>query len=391
MPAELKEKSRRAVSGRDDTTRTSRTAPLKTAAIWAVGFFLLVNGALWLVAGGNKEASDDLWSGTKSIDLALNDYAELKTAPDVVLLGSSLMMYPFWTMDREISQHIPDIFHHHRSRALEKMLAGAGGKKSPSVFSMAIFGQMSSDAFIYVNDYLKGKKTPQVLIWGIAPRDFSDSDLPRPMATLTFKRLIGLANFGRYANLYLPTFKDKADFLMTKACFFYGRRWRLQQEVGKAASKAYGFAGIAKEENSRKRGGESKAGFMLNGSHADRWMASEIEYKRRYKDIDSKDLSVQLGFMKRLLLTCRQRGIKVIVVNMPLTDINRNLMPAVFYEKFRKQIGSLALSEGAEYVDVGSSPEFIHEDFWDTAHLNHKGGHKLMKHVVPVTRRVLSN
>ena len=151
----------------------------KTVAAWVAAFalFVIANFTLFAIFGPTKRYDDDLWNGTGSIDLALKDFQALKEKPDIVLLGSSLIMYPFWSMDFVNHKDIGDLFHHHRSLTLEENLTKNGVR--PTVFSWAIFGQMASDSYIYANEFLKGEKKPKLLIWGVAPRDFNDAELDR--------------------------------------------------------------------------------------------------------------------------------------------------------------------------------------------------------------------
>lgn len=358
----------------------------KQAAIWALILFAIVNMGLWKLESGKK--SNDLWHGSGSIDLAIKDFNALSRKPTVVLLGSSLIMYPFWSMDIAIDpKHVGDIFHHHGSFALEEDLRKSGFA-DPHVFSFAIFGQMVSDAYIYVNEFLQKDRAPRYLVYGIAPRDFSDHDLSTPMATNTFKRLVNLDNLANYSELYLPGFQDKMDFVLSRLCYFYGHRWRLQQEFGKAVEKSYVATRVhAPLQN---KIDFNNAGFMMFGGFKARWDSSKAEYARRYKDIATRDLSVQMGFLKRLLQVAHQRGIKVVLVNMPLSDVNRNLLPPEFYKSFRSQLASTASQADARFLDIGDSPEFNHGDFWDTAHLGPSGGRKILAHLTPLLREMES-
>lgn len=353
--------------------------------IWAFLIFAAINLALWPLAGGDKQAKN-LWSGTGSIDLTLNDFNKLENAPEVVLLGSSLMMFPFWSMDCEKDRSLGDIFHHHRSQVLESKLKQEGFA-SPTVFSFAIFGQMVSDAYIYVNEYLKEDRSPRFLIYGVAPRDFSDYDLPGPMSTNSFKRLVNLSNFNRYAGLYLPGFQDQAEFVLSHACYFYGKRWRFQQELNKGVNKLYEIAGFTIPK-SNIESEDKKSGFMLYGSTEERWTNSKNEYERRYRNIGERSLDIQMGFLQKLLDTCHERGIKVILVNMPLTDVNRGIFPPGFYAKFRRELSTKANRSGVRLLDIGDSAEFTHLDFWDTAHLEQAGGHKIVSKLVPIMKEM---
>lgn len=379
MPATLLDEQQKQGQVRSEAPK-KRSVWVKRVTFAALGLFLALNTVLW-VKCGNDKVSHDMWSGVGSIDVAVDRYGKVAQKPRVVLLGSSLMMYPFWSVDKEADPSIDDIFHHRQSLALASAITPAGQPK-PLVFSFAIFGQMISDAYLYVDQFLKGDKTPEYVVFGIAPRDFHDSDLSAPMASYSFKRLVTLTNFFDYAGMYLPTFQEQADFVLGRSVFFYGRRWRLQKEVNHAFEKVYALFGIKSPVAEQPR---TQAGFMLAAREDVRWDGSKNEYARRYRSIDSsKDVALQLAFLNRVLELCGKRNIKVILVNMPLTDINRGLLPAGFYDQFRKDLATAANRKGVQFVDLGSDPGFTHADFWDTSHLNNAGGHKLIARIKPL-------
>lgn len=122
---------------------------------------------------------------------------------------------------------------------------------------------------------------------------------------------------------------------------------------------------------------------MLTGSAEERWSNSVKEYRRRYHGIGDKDLSIQEGFLNKVLAVCAERHIKVVLVNMPLAQKNRDLMPPEFYKAFRAKIATIAHRPDVKLVDLADSPDFTEADFWDTAHLNHFGGRKLINHIAP--------
>ena len=367
-----------------------------TATFCAFSIFAVFNAVLWGIAGEEKvkgSASDsvaDLWSGAGSIDLAVNGFKALKEKPTVVLLGSSLIMHPFWSMDVQLDNKIDDIFHHHSSITFARDLEASGCSKQ-NVYSFAVFGEMASDGYIYANDFLKGAKKPDVVVLGMAPRDFSDAFLTAPTATFTFKKVVGLNNFARYADAYLPGWQDKADFIATHACYFYGKRWRLQHELEKGLTKVYRLLHMDAATKPVAQTGKpaSQAGYLSAAMTDERWTNSAKEYRARYRDIENKDLTVQMGFLQRTLTLCKERGIKVVLVNMPLSDTNRDLLPSSFYADFRHRLGNLAEQSGnTQYVDLGDASEFNHNDFWDTAHLNFNGGHKLLAHITPIVKKL---
>ena len=360
-----------------------------SAAILSLTIFALLNLYLSAIYGDDShvkgKASDsnrDLWSGAGSIDITVNNFRSLREAPTVVLLGSSLIMHPFWSMDAELGD-VGDIFHHHESLVLAHDL-GVAGFKAPRVYSFAVFGEMISDAYIYVNDFLKGAKTPKLVMFGIAPRDFSDADLPSPTASFTFKRLVGLKNFDRYVDDYMPGMQERGDFIASHTCYLFGKRWRLQHETCRAVNKFFARFGIKGDTAVSADESTQHPGFMLGGTRDERFILSSEEYKRRYRGIGEKDISLQKSFLSKTLATCNDRGIKVVLVNMPLTQTNRNLLPLGFYDDYRTSITAIASRyKCTEFLDLGDSNIFKDHDYWDTAHLNNLGGHKLLNCIEP--------
>ncbi|HEY9775681.1 MAG TPA: hypothetical protein V6C81_18095 [Planktothrix sp.] len=362
--------------------------------ICALVIFAIVNLLLWRycyaekhpVRGSGVDANgENMWASTASVDIAADQFKNLSNRADVVLLGSSLIMNTFWMMDRRDDPNLPDVFHYRGSRNLEHALSVAG-EQQEHVFNMASFGQMVSDSYIWANEFLKAPKTPDVVVLGVAPRDFYDADLSAVMATFTFKRLVGLRNLPSYAELFLPRWTDKLDFVLNHACYFYGKRWRLQHESDRfllSSCRLLHLTPTAPKDKRPPREQLLHQGFLMEAMTEDRWANSKREYHRRYHDIDTADLSIQYNFLARLLQLCHQRGIKVVLVDMPLSAENRAEMPAGFYRKFQDRLRAIAKAPSVSYVDLSESKQFNHEDFWDTAHLNANGGHKLVEQIMP--------
>lgn len=378
-----------AASVNDTSEKVSRHKGLFTRVLWSLALFGAINAGLWtFVAEGKKPDSDaNCWNSAASVEETINSFHALKAKPDVILLGSSLVMFPFWAMDVAENKGIADIFRYHNSEALKKKLKEAG-REQKTVYSLAVFGQMASDAYLMTNEYVKGDKTPKVIVYGIAPRDFYDHSLASPMATFSFQKIVNLSNFSSYAGAFLPDFEKKADWLAMHLCYFYGKRWRLQMETDKAINKVYSTLGIV-DPNATKADTTAQGGFMMEGSTEDRWNNSVKEYKGRYKEIAEKDHSLQMGFLTRNLKNLRERGVKVVLVNMPLTKRNLDILPSGFYASYQKEIKDVADMPGVKLVDLGNCSDFNDDDYWDTTHLNHVGGRKLLNRVVAAVKELL--
>ncbi len=392
--------------------KSSRLA-LKRPITLALAIFAVVNVGLAHLSNVQQErsarsAGGDFWTNPALIDLAIKEYKEQKPPANVVLLGSSLMMFPFWAMDASFDPKISDIAHYHKSVALQATLEKSGIKNS-SVFSLSSAGQMSSDAYLYANEFLKGDTKPEVVVWGIAPRDFADDNVKSPMATVSFKQIVDLHNFSSYAKTFLPRFEDKAEFIANHSCFLYGRRWRFQKEAERTLEKISGAIsafvapvttggggsnGTANSSKAAKPANpaDQSIASLLSGTAEQRWETSTREYRGRYKNIAERDLSVQMSCLENTLKVCRERGIKVVLVNMPLTKVNQGLMAPGFYQRFNDQVKTLAAAQGKDVtlVDMTNQSQFAESDFWDTVHMNHIGGSKLIGGILPAIRNYLN-
>ncbi|HIA54457.1 MAG TPA: hypothetical protein EYN91_20625 [Candidatus Melainabacteria bacterium] len=378
------------VSSGSKNEKSNKRRGIVTRVLWSLALFGAINAGLWTFVGDGKKNPTDAncWNSGASVEETIKGFEALKQKPDVILLGSSLVMFPFWAMDAADNKNISDIFHYHNSEALKKQLKEAGCGQE-NVYSLAVFGQMASDAYLMTNEFVKGKKTPKVIIYGIAPRDFHDHSLSSPMATFSFQKIVNLSNFPSYAGAFLPDFEKKADWLAMHLCYFYGKRWRLQMETDKAINKVYSTLGVASPAATKSDTAGQGGGFNLEGSTEDRWNNSVKEYQGRYKEITEKDHSLQMSFLTRTLNNMRERGVKVVLVNMPLTKRNLDILPKGFYAGYQKEITKVADMPGVKLVDLGDSKDFDDNDYWDTTHLNHVGGQKLLKHVVPAVKELL--
>ncbi len=78
-----------------------------------------------------------------------------------------------------------------------------------------------------------------------------------------------------------------------------------------------------------------------------------------------------------MLTTCKKNGIRMIVVNMPITKENRTLIPGKLYARYQNEICGLPAQFGDELIDLDSNEAFQLSDFYDSAHVNAQGGKKV--------------
>ena len=108
------------------------------------------------------------------------------------------------------------------------------------------------------------------------------------------------------------------------------------------------------------------------------YIGNSVEYAKRYRNCNPPFYRKELDYFSALLSYTKQEDIKVMVVDMPLTAINRALLPPVFWTSYKTGLKAACAQAGARYLDLSADPSFVLADFVDTVHLNAGGGTKLI-------------
>ena len=356
-------------------------------------FFIavLAFGALSLLAGIYRfwQAQPTDYPYRSWTAWAIDDFLHQQQKPDLVFLGSSLMLVPLAGVDADFLNHRLDGSQHHRSVYFENSYRVKTGFQ-PRTFNFALPGEMPSDAYMITDFLLKGDRRPQVLVYGVGPRDFMDNLLPSPAATDPFRFLSRFGDISNYAPLMMPQFNERLSYELGRAIYLYGHKTDLADHFGAVAAKQVDH--VAPLPASVKpasheviahllpeyRPFELQKGeaFFRPSSPADlnNFVDNVGEYRKRYKTLKRETFNTQLKFFHDTLETARQRGIQVVVVAMPITDINRGLLSASSWNAYHSAIKSIAADEGATFIDSEQETAFNRSDFGDTVHLHARGG-----------------
>src|SRR5271156_1251724 len=101
-------------------------ALLGAAALWAIAIYFLLNIALSLGTGASQRLHskpEEKAATYQACDSAIEQFRQAATAPQVVLIGSSVVMAPLWSVDARSFAGVADVYHHHRSLELSRLLA----------------------------------------------------------------------------------------------------------------------------------------------------------------------------------------------------------------------------------------------------------------------------
>ena len=103
-----------------------------------------------------------------------------------------------------------------------------------------------------------------------------------------------------------------------------------------------------------------------------------VEYRKRYKQLKWDTFLSQMSFLGESMEIARQRGIHFVLVSMPITELNRQLLGEFPQQVYKKTVAVLAKSKGATFIDLDGSGQFELADFEDTVHLHSGGGRKML-------------
>jgi hypothetical protein len=86
----------------------------------------------------------------------------------------------------------------------------------------------------------------------------------------------------------------------------------------------------------------------------------------------------QVQFLGETMDLANERGIRTVLVAMPITQGNRDLISGFVWDLYKKNLRNMAAMKGATFVDMQAIASFNNKDFADTVHLNGPGGTKFL-------------
>ncbi|MBX9571386.1 MAG: hypothetical protein K2X77_20995 [Candidatus Obscuribacterales bacterium] len=371
------------------------TGFFKTRFAWALLTFLVVGvAAAWLNFGAVSPDNFPVLSWT---GWTIKDYLNSKQRPNIVFLGSSLMLVPLDGVDADYLGKRVDGSQHHHSVYFEDKLKEKTGL-SLKTFTFALPGEMPSDAYLIVNNLLKGKNKPDMIVYGVGPRDFLDNMLPSPAATDPFRYLSRFGKIDQIADRVSPEFFPRLDYELGKVSYFWQKRADISQTAEQAATSLInamvplpvdGYPTTFDERrllmpDFRPCEVPRGAAFFRPTTAAERnnFVDNLAEYKKRYATMKWDTYISQMRFFADALDVAHAQGIKAVVVAMPITDLNRQLLSNLSWDAYRKGVLAMAKRKGASVIDLSESKDFNRSDFGDTVHLHSGGGKKFFDVVI---------
>lgn len=306
-----------------------------------------------------------------------------KDTPNTVLmLGSSLGIFPAALADfKEFGEPKPgaDKFLHYSSyRYLDKLLSADCGSPVKTL-NLSNQGGMTSEDLLLLKGAFKAGINPKLVILLTGPRDFLDHQTNKIGESKLSKALLvrisdslwnfsdtPTANLETLASRFLPLFlqRDAVTKFLTTG---------LKKTIAFVWNKPYRDKPVATGGSLESIKDEPGLPEMMDFYTAN--------YKIRYLPIDWQRWKLESEALGQIVEFCQQRKVPLLIVAMPLTSSNRDLLPADFISKHQSMLAQLFNNnhDSAVLLDLFASDQFNIEDYMDTVHLRSCGGMKLAK------------
>lgn len=348
----------------------------------------------------------------------LCDYIENGERPDVVFMGSSLVLWANYQPDRylKLTSEDTNLMAYLDCRYFKQLLEKSLKKKVTTV-NLAFLASTPADCLLITKGLIENKRTPSAIVYGIAPRAMADNHTPcggaiggkavlniwkpggsEPIDTLLYlaKPVLSCPPILNTIREYRltgdnPNFNQTMDFWIAKVWSPYKRRSEIKSDLNELA------LALVRKGSAQKRqlpaleqagNNPARARCILGQDHDQRDNYSEVskiekdlvQYNGRYNPPNFEKLKRNGQELESLLSLCKRKDIKVFLVEMPLTQENRELIKPELNKKYNEKIESLCRKYGSIRIEVTEG--FNRSDFIDSAHLNGKGGKKFQEKLV---------
>lgn len=364
---------------------------LKSRFLATLLIFSLVSGLLAFSQAFRLAADDYPYQSWTS--WTISDFLRRKERANVVFLGSSLMLVPLAGVDADFLGKRLDGSKHHISAYFQHKLKQETGLDIKA-FSFALPGEMPSDAYLILRNLLSGARKPDVIIYGVGPRDFLDNTLSSPASTDPFRFLSKFGEFGSIASSYMTDFMLQLDYGLGELFYPYGARADISRVLSETTEAAInrllplpsGVIAMNSDEKRRLIAAyrpyevlEGQSWFRPSTAEDHKIVLNNLdEYKKRYGKMNWNTYICQMQFLASLLNLSKERGIHVVLMTMPITDANRCLISSLSWQAYHDGVLGMARRKGATVVDLNRDSDFSNADFMDTVHLHSGGGKHLL-------------
>ncbi|MBX3136092.1 hypothetical protein KF707_07635 [Candidatus Obscuribacterales bacterium] len=315
--------------------------------------------------------------------------------PDVLVLGSSISLYPAVRADDELAGRKARwdfwyernvILPYEKAEFLEKKLSDWAGK-NVSVSNASVAGSLVSDQLLILKKYLAAGKTCKAVVVCLSPRDFVDNSradidtTPTANALRDWNSLPELLSSG-------ASWQSITDEALGILSNYYAHRQEYSQFLTNLAASTLNrpvtlFDATNKAEAKKSADQGTRDTFFNPNNTAiyqrpPNTLGHLDEYKSMYLPVDKKQFATQTKAFNNFLDLAKKHEVPVLVVRTPLPIENTNLLPEKTLAKYQQVLKDGCARSGAVILTPDTLESYeTAKDFEDASHMNTSGGIKL--------------
>jgi len=374
-----------------------RRSGARAATTWAILLFVMGNFALTFYNPIEFDPYKYLYRGWTW--WGFNDMKKSPEVHNVALLGSSLMVSAVAGVDANYLNKTLDLSQYHNAKYLDDNLHTRFGGTFKTL-NLSIPGQMPSDAYMTLKAMVATSNRPGIVVYGVAPRDFIDSTMSSAADTEAFQFLRRIVPIDNVASQVFRSPFDKLQWYINRT-FYVSEHSADLQLIAKDKAEEFVNKVVARPQAKpftwwdrikllpSYLPGEIRELAVMTGPITEeaartRWVNNAPEYVERYKRTDMHVYNTQFFFMDEIAKFCKKERIELVVVNMPITQYNINLLGPQRYMEFVMKLRMFALGNNIAMYDMCTPSNYSQNDFHDSVHLNAYGGKKFFDQLVNI-------
>lgn len=298
-----------------------------------------------------------------------------RSKPQILILGSSLSLAAMPPAGPEDNQ-----------RALRRDLHDSS---LAQIDLLATPGKLISDDYLLTKTLLyKTRQKPRLLVLTYSFRDFHDNLSLGDLSQTPISRMLDFSqsNLHFYPNLLncftadglVEEIKTVMDSHQSHYQAVVGLYRHAVSDSGKDIFKPHQATSNAQKTSIKNNAATPATVKASANSNLD-------EYTKRYQPFNSKMFAEQLKCLKELLEIAQKEQLPVVLINMPVTSVNRDLIKSPDAD-WQAPIKQLAKQFGADCGDFDAAPlasNLTTNDFSDCVHLNKSGQTKFLAAFTP--------
>ncbi len=319
------------------------------------------------------------------------DLKDSKKQSNVAILGSSLTVVAISECDAVQQGKKLDLSEYRQAYYFDNLLKQKLGGQY-STFNLSSPGQMPSDAYLTLKAAIQTGHRPDVVIYGVAPRDFFDGTLQKATDTEAYQFLRRVVNTDDISHLMVQQPLHRLEHALEGSVYLYANSTDIQSKLLNRIQAVSASTLPQSKWNWEDRRRilpdykplEINSGqlYAMNSEATANMKEHLADYKARYRNPDTHIYKAQLTVLQKLIQLCKLQGIELVLVNMPVQKENLEILKPALRKQYLTDLAAISKDNSVSFIDLCDFNCYNSVDYRDTVHLNGFGGKKFIEKLV---------